>query len=180
MRLWPVVLLCCSAPAFAQENRPTWYFRTGPVFGQATLGSEDTRRGGYYAVGLARPEKRLTLRGLAGELQVEAYYMFTKGGGWENIPVNKMRSIGLMAIARYHTRWIRNADTFFDLGFGVVRNDITTRDLDSLVNTTPTLGIGAQFGKADLTLRWYHASNGGTDGNNQGLNGIQYLIGYRF
>ena len=175
-----LLLLALPVAVFGQSSKPSWYVRTGPSFGQDTLGSEDTRRGGYYAVGYGKPEKRLTLRGLRADLLLEGYYMFTKGGGFENIPVNKMNSFGFMAIARYRSNWLRGTETFFDLGFGVVYNDITTRDLDRKFNTTPTLGVGIQLGDADFTIRWYHASNGGTDGNNQGTNGIQYLVGYRF
>lgn len=111
---------------------------------------------------------------------LEGYYLFTKGGGFEDIPVNNMRSYGLLATAKYHVPWIRRLNSHFDLSFGIVHNSLTTRDLDSKFNTTPGFGFGVAWQKFDFTIRWYHASNGGTDGNNQGTNQIQYLLSYKF
>lgn len=164
----------------AQSENTQWFFRIGPSFGQPVIGSEDTRRGTHYGAGFIKPEPRFTFRGTKADMMVEGYYLFTKGGGFEDIPVNQMRSYGAMMTARYHTPWLRPNDIHLDLGFGVVYNSIKTRDLDSRLNTTPTVGIGIQVKDIDFTIRWYHASNGGTSGNNQGTNQIQYLIGYRF
>jgi len=181
MKFRLILVALSAAPLVqAQEDKTTWFFRIGPSFGQPIIGSEDTRRGTHYGVGFRKPEPRFTFRGLKGEMMVEAYYLFTKGGGFEDIPVNNMRSFGAMMTARYHTGWLKNNDAYFDLGFGAVYNSFTTRDLDSRFNTTPTVGIGIQVKDYDFTIRWYHASNAGTTGNNQGTNQIQYLLGYRF
>ena len=181
MTRWLVcAFVLLASLAKAQDDGRYWYLRIGPSFGQPIIGSEDTRRGTVYGLGRAWPEKRLTYKGNTAEMTLEGYYLFTKGGGFEDIPVNNMRSFGLMATARYGTHWLRGAKTHFDLGFGVVHNSITTRDLDSEWNTTPNVGIGATWGRYDFTIRWYHASNGGTDGHNQGTNQIQYLLSWRF
>jgi hypothetical protein len=181
MTRWLVcALVLTSSLAKAQTTEPYWYFRIGPSFGQPVIGSEDTRRGTVYAVGYSKSEPRFSYRGLQGDLMLEAYYLFTKGGGFEDIPVNNMNSFGAMMTARYHTHWLRGADAHFDLGFGLVYNSFTTRDLDTQLNTTPNVGVGASWGRYDFTIRWYHASNGGTSGNNQGTNQIQYLLSYRF
>lgn len=174
-----VLLLSRFACAQSPPDNP-FYVRFGPSFGQPVIGSEDTRRGGYYAVGLERPEPRLTYRGSRGTLQVEGYYLFTKGGGLDGHPVDRMHSYGLLATAKYPNHWIKGWNTHLDLSFGVVYNNITTQDLDSHLNTTPSIGAGVTFGRFDFTVRWYHASNGGTDGNNQGTNQIQYLISVKF
>lgn len=182
MRRLAVVLaaLPCLVHAQSETNKPEWSFRIGPSFGQPIVGSEDTRRGTFYSLGYSRPEPRITLRGLKGDMLVEGYYLFTKGGGFEDIPVNQMHSYGVMVTAKYWTRWIRGLKTHADLSFGLVHNSITTRDLDSNWNTTPGFGVGIDFGRFDFTVHWYHASNGGTDGNNQGTNQIQYLLSVKF
>ncbi len=182
MRVLLALLFLMPALSWSQssEGRSFWYARIGPSFGQPVLGSEDTRRGTVYAIGFSRPEPAFRFRGLQGDMMLEAYYMFTKGGGFEDIPVNNMHSFGAMMVARYHTHWLRNADAHFDLGWGMVYNNFTTRDLDSQLNSTPCIGVGLTWGKIDFTIRWYHQSNAGTHGHNQGTNQIQYLLSYRF
>lgn len=178
MRTWALAVVLLAPWASAQDGR--WRVTLGATFGQETLGSEDTRRGGWYGVGYERPEKRLAWRGLTPTLEWHAYYMFTKGGGFEDIPVNKMRSTGLMAIARYPiTRWQRG-DLYVSAGWGLVYNSIRTRDLDSNVNSTPSLGLGWESDGPFIEARWFHMSNAGFAGNNQGLNQVQFLAGWRF
>jgi len=182
-----VTLPIIASVATAQtpiESKSGWYLSGAVNFGQDIIGSEDTRRGGWYAIGVYRPEKRLAIRGLPAQLHVEAYYMFTKGGGFDNFPVDKMHSFGILATARYWPKLFRGVNTYFDLGFGVVSNSIKTQDLESRVNTTPTLGVGVGWALAEcdvlLGVRLFHMSNGGTVGSNQGSNNIQYVLTVRF
>jgi len=189
----PVALassLLLGAASFAQDaprdpNRENfWFVSAGTGFGQPVLGSEDIRRGGIYTVGLAMPWNGLKLFGHPGQFVAQGYYMFTKGGGFEDIPVNGLHTYGVLASARYHNHWFKGVDTFFEVGWGFCYSNHSTRDLDSLINSTPTFGIGASWAKGnDLVfaqIRWWHMSNGGTDGNNQGLNQIQYIVGVKF
>lgn len=166
-----------------QEGR-YWYGSAAAAFGQDVLGSEDTRRGGVYGVSYAFPEKRLTFRGSKGQAVWTGYYMVTKGAGFEGEPVNHMHTYGVSYTARYWNHMVRGVDTFFDLGWGFAYNNITTRDLDTRLVSTPFLGVGAgiEVGGAEVLagVRFYHQSNGGTVGNNQGLNQIQYWVGVRF
>ncbi len=183
----PALLLVSVTTCHAQEDIATksgWFFSTAANFGQDFIGSEDTRRGGWYSVGVYRPEKRLAIRGLAAQLHVEGYYMFTKGGGFENLPVDKMHSYGILATARYWPKVFRNVNTYFDLSFGVVSNSITTRDMESKINTTPSIGAGVGWTLKECDVlagvRLFHMSNGGTSGANQGSNNIQYILTIRF
>jgi hypothetical protein len=170
--------LLASLPADEPVLAPRVELRLGPSFGQDVLGSEDTRRGAVYEVAFYRPEPRLRFRGRDGSLALTAYYMFTKGGGFEDIPVNQMRTFGLTAAARYPIGSTR--DRFFaEAGWGICHNSITTRDLDSRINSTPFLGVGYALDQGTVTARWFHMSNGGTSGNNQGLNQLVFLVGVR-
>lgn len=178
-RALSILLILFPCLSSAQEG-PQWYGRIAPAFGQDTLGSEDTRRGTLYGVGFSRPEKRLTFRGMPADLAIEGYYMFTKGGGFEDIPVNKMHTFGAMAIAQYQLGTQGDAKLHLDLGWGLAHNSLTTRDLDSRLNSTPCIGVGVSWGRGDVTVRWYHQSNGGFSGNNQGMNQIQYAFSFKF
>ena len=171
-----LVPLCawCQVP-----EGPAWSIRIGPSFGQTTIGSEDTRRGTVWSVGYSRPEPRLTFKGTKADLMLEGYYFFNRGGGFEDIPVNTMHSWGALATARYRLKEVKGTGVHFDLSWGLVYNSIRTRDLDSRFNSTPSLGIGVSRGRYDFTIRFFHMSNGGTSGNNQGSNNIQYLFSWR-
>lgn len=151
----------------------------GPAFGQDVLGSEDTRRGTWYEVTWSKPEPRLRYKGYDAALVLGAHYMFTKGGGFEDIPVNKMHTYGITAAGRYPMPWVRNGRLFLDVGWGFSYNSIRTRDLDSHLNSTPFVGMGWQFDHGTVTVTAFHMSNGGLIGNNQGLNQVQIRFGYR-
>lgn len=164
-------------PQTAPLLKPRLELVAGPSFGQDVLGSEDTRRGGFYGVSFSRHEPRLRFRKAEAAVVYTAYYMFTKGGGFEDIPVNRMRTLGLTAAARYPVAL--QGRLFAEGGWGLCYNSITTRDLDSRFNSTPFVGVGYLFDQGTLTLRWFHMSNGGTSGNNQGLNQAVLLFGVR-
>ncbi len=176
-----LTLVLASHSAHAQEpSGRSQFVRIGATYGQDVLGSEDTRRGTVFSYGREWPEKRLAFARLPATLQVEAYYLFTRGGGFEDIPVNTMHSFGVLAQARYPFGFLRGVRSTVDLGWGIVYNSITTRDLDRNWNSTPTLGVTLERTPWMFSGRFYHISNGGTQGNNQGLNALQFLVGYRF
>jgi hypothetical protein len=174
----PTVAITLDEPSLPLL-RPRVEAVAGPAFGQDVLGSEDTRRGGFYGVTYSRHEPRFRFRGTEAAVVYGAYYMFTKGGGFEDIPVNKMHSFGATVGARYPLPWISGGRLFADLGWGLAYNSIRTRDLDSRLNSTPYVGVGYAFEQGTLTLRWFHMSNGGSNGNNQGLNQAVVLFGMR-
>lgn len=179
----------CFAVGFDDEpvNRAQetlWTIEAFAGFGQDYLGSEDVRRGGFYSVQYAMPWDRLRFRNTEGQLVVSGYYMFTKGAGYEGIPVDHLHTFGVTASARYWNHVIRGTETFFDFGWGLSYSNRKTIDLSGQLNSTPFIGIGMLVPGTDdrmvVTVRWFHMSNAGTQGNNQGLNQIQYGVGYRF
>lgn len=181
------ILVLCSA-GFGQStewSKGSYRFAwTAAGFGQDVLGSEDVRRGGTYAIGKAYPEKRFTYKGHEAQIVWSAYYMFTKGAGFENVPVDRMHSYGFNVGARYWNHFWKGGNTFYDMGWGFAYNNKSTRDLDTRLVSTPYFGVGAGFEIGDVPvlagIRWFHMSNGGTKGNNQGSNQIQYWVGVRF
>ncbi len=186
--LFIVALLSLFSFSFGQSSdwskgtyRIGW---TAAGFGQDVLGSEDVRRGGTYAIGIARPEKRFTYKGSEAQIVWSGYYMFTKGAGFEGVAVDHMHSYGFNVGARYWNHFWKGGNTFVDMGWGLAYNNKSTRDLDTRLVSTPYLGIGAAFEIGSVPvisgIRWFHMSNGGTKGNNQGSNQIQYWVGVRF
>lgn len=175
------------APAAPREdrNQSRYWFGSGTVvMGQDVIGSEDVRRGGMYGIGYARPEPRFTFQGNRAQIAGELYYMFTRGYGYEFQPVDHLHNWGLTVRARYWQRWIRGMDTYLDLGWGLSYGNKRTVDMDARLNSTPFIGVGTavSFLRSELHLgvRWWHMSNAGLVGNNQGHNSIQYVIAYRF
>ncbi|MCW5937590.1 MAG: acyloxyacyl hydrolase [Fimbriimonadaceae bacterium] len=182
---WPLALalfpiVACAAPETDQKKGPSWYVKAGPVFGQSFIGSEDTRRGAIYAIGYENESGMTRIRNWRGSYGFEFYYMFTKGGGFEHIPVNNMRSYGALFRLTYPVRLIPRLQTHLELGWGLVYNSITTRDLDSKLNSTPVVGLVFDVSPWLFQARFFHMSNGGLKGDNQGSNQFQFLVGYRF
>lgn len=147
------------------------------------LGSEDPRRGGGLAVGFGRPERRLRMRNIPGELVLEGYVANTFSPGASSYPRNTSYEFGALAISRYEWRDSPDFGAFFDVGFGAQFSSRPSVDLDSRFNTTPMLGGGAIFPVGDhellLGVRFLHISNAGTRGNNQGQNRIYVTLTLR-
>jgi hypothetical protein len=178
---WILATVVMAGSSSGQEGGP-WMLtlRAGPSFGQPWIGSEETRRGGYYAVSLARPEKRLSFRGKEASLGLEGFYMFTKGGTVWGTPGRRMHSYGVLVFGRYRRGVAPGSGPYLDVGWGLVYNSVTTKDLDSRLSSAPFVAVGAEFGRFDVQARFLHMSNGGLAGENQGSNAVQFIAGIKF
>jgi hypothetical protein len=172
-------LSCAATPA--QEM---WRASAGAVFGQTWLGSQDLRSGGIYTVSYARPEPRLHFWGYDAEMDFEAYYMFSQGGGDFLAGHNSSHHYGLMAVGRYYQKYTKSTRAFVEAGWGLQFTNRLTHDLDSRINSTPMLGVGIVVPFEDFevmfNVRYFHISNAGTAGGNEGLNFFQVQTGLRF
>ena len=148
------------------------------------LGSQDIRTGVSFHYQRVKPDKRLSFRQNRGELVWEGYVQ-RSWGGREGREKNTQSNIGILALARYeqggtgHSRW------YWEAGWGLEWVDKDTQDLDTPINSIPTLGFGyviPQAGEKELYLgvRYHHISNGGTRLPNQGQNWVQVMVGLRF
>lgn len=166
----------------AQEEK--WRVSAGALFGQTWLGSQDLRQGGYYAIARSRPEPRLHFWGHAAEMDVEAYYMYTKGGHWSILPTNNSHHYGVMLVGRYFQRTASRTRAFLEAGWGLQYTNRVTHDIDSNWNSTPMIGLGfdVELKGYDLMFgaRYFHISNAGTVGGNEGLNFLQFQVGFRY
>lgn len=151
------------------------------LFGSQSLmwiGSQDIRRGVGIAYQTAKPDPRLSFRRNEAQLVFEGYAMHTWGGR-RGRDRDQASMLGALALARYEyaNGW------FYELGWGLQYANPTTHDLDSRLNSTPTLGLGYVFDCAGTdvrtTLRFMHSSNGGTNPPNQGQNQLWLMIGFR-
>jgi hypothetical protein len=180
------VFLALSGLAGAQQDfrdRPSWY--VGGFLGQSSvfLGSEDIRQGIGFSVAYAKPEPRFRFRSVKAQMVLEAYYNPTTSINEPTSP--DTRAAGILTMARWHGRRDQYGQGFFfDLGWGFQLADRRTIDLDSRINSTPTIGVGTTFplGNQELLLglRLLHASNGGLVGRNQGSNQFMLTFGVRF
>lgn len=172
-------ILCADEQRYVPEDG--WVITIAPTAGQKWLGSEDLRRGTYYALQYSVQEPRFTFRGSDAQMVLEAYYQFTKGGTQPNADPNKVNAIGGLVLARYWRQFPQTLPTYFEVGMGVQLNDRVTTDINSYLNTTPVVGVGliASIGGQEflLGLRFFHISNGGTRRPNQGQNQLHFHIG---
>lgn len=170
------------ASLFGQE--PKYTLSGGALFGQTWLGSQDIRRGGIYSLSVERPEPRFHFLGHGATMLIEGYYMFTKGGAVYLAGPNSSHHYGIVAVARYYDRDDSPVKGFYEFGWGLQFANRLTHDLDSRVSSTPLFGAGfvVPNGKYDLVFnaRYFHISNAGTAGGNEGLNFYQLSLGVRF
>jgi hypothetical protein len=178
-------LLSASVIAHADRNQGVDRFiLAGPTFGQAFLGSEDIRRGGFYGFEYAKPEPRFRWRTNRAQMVWEGYFLSSKGQGFDNLPVNHTNAFGGLVLARYWKRGDEGLPTYFELGCGLQWASMPTQDLDSQLSSTPVIGVGVAvpFEGQELLIsaRIFHISNAGTKGSNQGQNQFHFLVGLRF
>jgi hypothetical protein len=185
---WPLLFLGLTSSAFAQDDvyGHSWRVMAGPVLGQAILGSEDARRGQVYYIGKSFYSRRLSTRNVPGQVVVETYFNNTLGGGFEpGLPKDQLHAFGLTAGFRFYPTWVRGHAVYAQIGWGLCWGDTETKDLDSRFNSTPYVALGTTWAagagiRGVFEIRYFHMSNAGLVGHNQGSNQIQYLLGIQF
>ena len=148
------------------------------------ISSHDVRTGGGFALSYARREPRLRIGSARGQLVLEGYYHDTSDRGVRGDPATFTNAVGALVYIRDRLPINKSTDLYFDIGIGVQYVDQRTRDLDSSINSTPMLALGAAFNKGRhetlVGLRYLHVSNAGTVGDNRGQNGFYLTVGFRF
>jgi len=150
------------------------------------LGSADQRYGSGVGFGYGKPEPKFRYGEIVSQVVYEGYIDQTSS--LSNFNAGNRNTVGIGGIAMGRWFWPKDAagrSMFFDLGMGVQYGSHTTFDLDSEINTTPVLGVGALFPvsggrEISLGLRLLHISNGGTHKPNHGQNEILFMLGLRF
>ncbi len=174
-----LIAACLCSVAFGQKSR----FYLSGFAGQSVIvfGSSDPRTTGGGGIGYTFGNvARLRWGKHHGELNMEAYYDYSKSNGVKKFPANSSSGYGLIAYSRYYWTPKDAPDSFLDIGWGVQFLSQASHDLESKVNSTPFIGFGIVMGKdhprAYVGARFMHISNGGTVGNNQGQNQIFFLV----
>lgn len=173
------IFLLVPLVAGAQEGKWYLHIRGGKAL-EPFLGSEDPRE--FLSVGMsyARPDPRLRFRRHLAEFVMEAQFERSHSHGASGQPANYTDSVGIAAAARY--RWGKNF--FLDIGWGLQYSDQRTVDLNSRLNSTPFVGGGLSFrhrGSEYLVgARFFHLSNAGLEGDNQGSNQLGFFLAVQF
>ncbi len=195
VRMAPLGLALCLLPTISSAfggsslgiqpvSQPRWTVHSGFASSVRILGSQDSRSGSYLGLQVGVPMPSRHLKKGDTSLVIEAYHLFTKGGGLFEYGPDRSFAYGLLAMSRWKTGASTNGSTFFEIGWGLQVQDTTSHDLGSRVNSTPTLGFGwmGKGGKTNLqiTARFMHISNAGLIPRNLGQNQVQILFGVRF
>ncbi len=154
-------------------------------FGQSLtiLGSEEERRG--YTLGLQYevPKTRIRAFGHNAQLVLEGYYGNNSRGVLDLEPPSRLVSAGFLAFYRFRKHLDGDTAYLFDIGWGLTYGNAKTRDLDSRLNSTPTLSLWISHGPKHREfmygLRYMHLSNAGLVGHNQGQNQLYFTFGIR-
>ena len=185
-RLLTVLLALSTFPSltFAQSGEPSWLITGGPVFSQSWLGSEDRRKGGFFSVQYAKREPRISYSGNEGEMAIEGYFLYSRGGGHRGWPVTRTFEYGLLLIGRYWHGELGGIRTYYEGGWGLDYSNRLPFDLDQRLNSAPMLGVGIAMPfngrEIQIGFRWLHVSNAGTNGSNEGHNYLMATVGLRF
>jgi hypothetical protein len=152
---------------------------------QRILGSQDSRSGGGFSLGVGRFDPKLRIGNLKAELIWEGYFHQSSSDGVNGDPANTALTWGVLASARYRWRFRSNMNLFGDVGFGVQWANHTSTDIPLAFNTTPTLAFGLEIKTRDqgaflVGSRLLHVSNGGRKPPNPGQNFLQLFIGFKY
>ena len=178
-----------SANGIAQEPpRELTYYTQGFISrSQLILGSQDSRVGGGFSLGVGRKDPSLRIGNLPGELIWEGYFhQTTSQGGVKGYPAETSLTYGLLATSRYRWKFRTDINLFADAGFGFQWANHTSADIPLAFNTTPTFGFGLEFptkGRQDgfiIGTRLFHVSNGGRKKPNYGQNFLQWFVGFKY
>lgn len=178
------VIVLGSNFAFAQSLRAHWSIASGVAFSVPILGTSDQRFGVVTGLQYAWREKRFDYGEVPGYWLVEGYYLGTSGGV-QPFADDRSHAVGALAMMRYE--WPphgRVPGTYLEFGWGFQYSDHVSLDLDSRVNSTPTIGGGFLLlvNKRTVTagVRLHHISNAGTKGGNRGQNQLHFTVGWQF
>ncbi|MEQ1822087.1 MAG: acyloxyacyl hydrolase [Fimbriimonadaceae bacterium] len=118
------------------------------------------------------------------KVYVEGYYHRSVSPGASEQPPNGTDAYGILNFVRYELTPEKRTSFYFDIGVGLQYADQRTVDLSGRLSSTPTLGIGVAFRGTDATYylgaRFFHLSNAGFQGNNQGQNQVLITFGVKF
>lgn len=162
---------------------PSWYVTSyiGQSFG--ILGSSEIRAGSGLNVGYAVSEPRFRFRRNPAQKVWEVYVNRSYSRSEADSP--ETNAVGVLLMSRWHSKRDDQGRGFFlDIGWGLQLANHETIDLDSSLNSTPTIDFGATYpmGKQEcmFMIRYMHASNAGLKGDNRGNNLVAIVAGVRF
>ncbi len=146
------------------------------------LGSQDRRYGFGVSYQTLRPEKRLSIGKNEGKLMIEGYLLRTYTDYKPWVPGDANFDTGVLVSGRYEFP-LRDKSTkgFWEAGWGLHLSDEGTYDLDSVINSSPTVGVGIKWLEKrpiTLTARLMHISNAGSVGRNKGQNQLWIMLGF--
>ena len=168
----------------SQDSHSNWdrYFWISAEQSVKVLGTQEGRHGFTMHLQNARPDPVMNIRKHPGQFVWEGYASFNWGGIRASGKV-QTASIGGLGLLRHvygspgHRRW------FWEAGWGLQYTTETSIDLPSQFNSTPTIGIGwiDKLGNNEIliALRFFHISNAGTKGSNNGQNIVKLMVGVK-
>lgn len=177
-------LSAASSAELQKHAESRWALHYGPAQSVTILGSEDLRNGALLGLQHFQPIKLRLLEKGDTALVLEAYHLFTKGGGLYEFGPDRSFAYGVLAHSRWYSKGGRTGRFFAEFGWGLQVQNTITHDMGSRINSTPTVGLGwtGPLAGTDLqvTLRFMHMSSAGLVTRNLGQNQIQVLAGFRF
>lgn len=162
------------------RTSPSHYVSLSFAHSKEVLGTSEHRTGVSFSYGFGRPNRRLRYRSTQAQVVHSIYYF--RGSG--NFLSESEDALGYSFSGRWPFATNGKVGVYAEVGWGLQYTTNTSRDINSPVNSTPFLGVGATFrvveGEAFAGIQWFHVSNGGTAPPNHGQNYFNFIVGLRY
>jgi CubicO group peptidase (beta-lactamase class C family) len=166
--------------AVAEDGK--WFLSMHTGRSVVWIGGEDEREAFAMGIGYSRPDPKMKAGTRPGNLDLYVYFERSWSTPQDDVPHVASDAIGLIAAASWEDMWTKEVGTYFRVGWGLQVQNRTSNDLESLVNSSPTLGFGLIFrsgGELRIGVDYLHLSNGGTVGRNLGQNQLMVSLAFR-
>lgn len=171
--------LACSQ-AVAENGK--WFLTMHTGRSVVWIGGEDEREAFVIGIGYSRPDPRMKAGTRPGNLDLHLYFERSWSTPQPEFPRVTSDAVGLIATASWEDMWTKAFGTYFRVGWGLQVQNRTSNDLESYVNSSPTMGFGfilRSGGELRFGVDYLHLSNGGTVGRNLGQNQLMVSLAFR-
>lgn len=174
--LWIVPVIAFASPDPGQGH---WLLSTHAGRSQVMLGSTERRNVWANAISYSRPDPKMKAGTRPGNLDLFLYYEASEPTSATDTGSPATEGWGFIATASWVDMWTPHVGSYFRVGWGIQVANRPSPDLDSRVNSSPTMGFGLRIDYGTpvyIGFDYLHLSNAGLVGRNAGQNQLVFSL----